>query len=286
MAHIILNDRLVQAENASISIHDRGFRFGDGVFETIAVHGGVPYRFEWHMERLKSGLEAIRIQFDWRNLHDQCRTLLVADGMEEGLLRIQVTRGIGSRGYMPDSTHPEAGASCVIETATMPVISKEPVALWLSSLRKISPDALPVRYKLCQGLNSTLARLEAADHHCADALLLNMHEHICETSSGNLFWRKEGQFFTPQLSCGVLEGSTRAAIMALFPGEVTEVVAGVDALAGADTVFVTNVVYKALPVGRLMPTGLGWDSVRGTSEMEARLRQDIADYTRAHKGEW
>lgn len=282
MAHIIRNNELVQAENASVSIHDRGFRYGDGVFETIPVAGGVPYRFEWHMGRLARGLAAIRIAYDSTQLQPQCRQLLRANALSEGLLRIQVTRGVGSRGYLPESAEP----TCIIETAPLPAVPDMPLALWLSKLHKVPTTALPVRYKLCQGLNSTLARLEAADQHCADSLLLNAEGHICETSSCNVFWVKDNALFTPALECGVLEGATRAAILELAPCPVHEVRAGVDALAASDAVFITNAVWILRPVGLLKPSGLQWPPHPLVVALMQRLQENRRAYARTHAAAW
>ena len=192
MTYSIVNGRLVDAAEAVISIEDRGFRYGDGVFETIAVHGGVPYQFEWHMARLASGLQAVKISFPTESLRDHCRQLLKKNALADGILRIQVTRGAGSRGYLPET----ADATFAMETMALPPLPPKPVSLWQSTYRKISEHALPVRYKLCQGLNSTLARMEAAEHHCFDALLLNERGHPCETSSANLFWFKNATLYT------------------------------------------------------------------------------------------
>ncbi|MDE3060903.1 MAG: aminotransferase class IV family protein [Pseudomonadota bacterium] len=270
MPYCIVNGRLVPAEEACISIQDRGFRYGDGVFETISVHAGRPYQLDWHLARLRAGLSAIRIDFDVEGLRPHCRLLLEKNALRDGLLRIQVTRGTGSRGYLPMPSQ----ASFAIETVPLPDIPRTPVALWLSEHKKISPRALPVRYKLCQGLNSTLARLEAADHDCADALMLNEQGHVCETSSGNIFWLKDGVLYTPALSCSVLEGSTRAAIMRLSDYPVQEVEAGLEALLAAEAVFITNVVWEAMAVNRLLPKDTGWQSDVLAEKHRRLLQQD------------
>jgi len=286
MTYCIINNHLVPTENALISVEDRGFRYGDGVFETIAVHKGVPYQFDWHMARLIGGLGAIKIAFDVSSIKDLCRQLVAKNGVKSGILRIQVTRGIGSRGYLPDPAHPKADASFVIETSPMPAISREPVALWQSHYQKISARALPVQYKLCQGLNSTLARLEAAENHCADALLINEHEQLCETSSGNIFWLKNEKLYTPSLDCGVLAGSTRAALLRLSPCPVVETDAGIDALAGAEAVFITNVVWGALAVGALFPQNIKWNSAGIAGKFHGLILADRDTYSDEQSGEW
>ena len=91
---------------ALIPIQDRGFRFGDGAFETIALHAGRPYQFQWHMARLARGLEALRIPYDTGTIHAPARELLSKNKAQTGFLRIQITRGRGSAGSG------NGGASC------------------------------------------------------------------------------------------------------------------------------------------------------------------------------
>jgi branched-subunit amino acid aminotransferase/4-amino-4-deoxychorismate lyase len=286
MADVIVNGRSIAQELAAVSILDRGFRFGDGVFETIAVHGGVPYQFEWHMDRMAQGLAAIKIAFDTSILKAHTRALLAANQLSDGIVRIQVTRGIGSKGYLPDSADPNAGPCYVLETRAMPAITKNPVALWQSTYSKPSPKSLPVQFKLCQGLNSTLARMEAEENQCADALLSNEQKHLCETSSGNLFWLKDKILFTPSLACGVLNGAMRSVIMRLSPWKVQEVEATAGQMTRADAVLISNVVWKVLPVGALKPQGLQWNSEAAASQLLELINADIAQYTQQHLSSW
>ena len=281
MTHCIVNGQLIETTKARISLQDRGFRYGDGVFETLAVQNGVPYQFEWHMKRLEAGLNAIKIQYDSSHLADQCRQLLYQNDGHDGLLRIQITRGVGGVGYLPSS---KSTPTVVIETSFMPPQERKTVALWQSSYSKISPRALPVNAKLCQG-NSTLARMEAAENNCFDALLLNETGQVCETSSGNIFWRTDGITYTPSLKCGVLEGSTRAALLRLCP-DIQEIEATVDELSKADAVCITNVVWKALAVETMMPGKTLWKSEELANYYSQLLTADRANYCRAKLGAW
>ena len=281
MTYCIINGHQVEASQASISIQDRGFRFGDGLFETIAVTNGVPYQFEWHLKRLENGLNAIKIQYDTSKLHSYCRDLLHHNAVMDGLLRIQITRGSGSKGYLPSQATP----TLVIETPHKPEHGRDFLALWKSTTTKMSPRSLPVQFKLCQGLNSTLARMEAAENDCFDSLMLNEAGHLCETSSGNIFWRKDGTIFTPALSCGVLEGSTRAALLRLLPS-VRETEATMGQLLNADAVCATNVVWRAVPVGKIKPQNKEWDSESFAQELTALLDQDRIQYSESHAAHW
>lgn len=286
MPYVIINTKLLESEKAFISYEDRGFRYGDGVFETIRVHGGVPYQFDWHMERLRKGLHAIKINANLHTLHEQCRKLLKENAVQDGVLRVQVTRGIGSKGYLPDSKHPKAGATTVIETSGLPDRPDGAVPLWLSSYRKISPDSLPVQYKLCQGLSSTLARIEAFEKGCFDALLINQQGELCETSSGNVFWAKDSILYTPALTCGALEGAMRAAILRLSPYEIREIRTGVESLTQADEVFICNALWQVIPAAGLMPNNLRWKKSVSQKALHELINSDIANYSLANQLRW
>lgn len=286
MASVIINGRSFPEDQAFVSIQDRGFRLGDGVFETIAVHQGVPYQFDFHIKRMAEGLRAIKIMFDPAILQHHAQQLLKDNAVSEGILRIQVTRGIGSLGYLPDARHPKAGPNWVMETLPLPTLPGKPVQLWQASYTKLSPAALPVQYKLCQGLNSTLARMEADEKQCFDALLSNEQRHVCETSSGNLFWIKGKVLYTPTLACGVLDGSMRSAVLRLSPWQVQEVEATAGQIARADAVFISNAVWKVLPVSELKPQGLQWPSEELTAQMRGLIQDDIESYCAQHKATW
>lgn len=281
MSYVILNGKLVARDKAHISILDRGFRYGDGVFETIRIHNGVPYRFSWHLQRLAAGLAAIRLKYKVAGLQPDCANLIKRNKCKDGLLRIQVTRGSGGHGYLPAKAAP----TCVIETLPLTPAPKKPVSLWLSGYRRIPENALPVRAKLCQGLNSTLARLEAEENQCFEALQLNQQGTIAETSSAHIFWRRQNALFTPALDCGVLEGSTRNALCRLAT-PVHTIHAGLDDLKAADAVCITNVSWGVLPVASLAPEGASWDSAALAGQLATLLKGDMENHCRAHVKEW
>lgn len=277
--YVMLNSRLLPSREALVSVQDRGFRYGDGAFETIAVRGGVPCWFVWHMQRLRSGLDVIKINVSLGTLQADCRTLLHKNNVSDGLLRIQITRGAGGRGYLPE---PHAKPTIIIETMPLPPYPPSPVKLWQSSVVKI-----PMRYKLCQGINSTLARMEAAENGCFDALMQNDKGHICETSAANIFWLNRGRLYTPALSCGILEGATRAAMLRLKPYPVEEVETTIDTLKKADSVFITNVVWGALAVGSLLPRGANWEKSNLLAEqMRHLIDKDRTEDGQKHRHEW
>lgn len=278
--YCFLNNRILPIEKAHISVQDRGFRFGDGVFETIAVYHGMPYQWELHMQRLRNGLQALVIPFDCATLHQPALRLVSKNGLSDATLRIAISRGVGSQGYLPAGA---AQSTVVIEATQRITPPADPASLWLADVEKPSPKALPVQHKLAQGLNSTLARMQAAQHGCLDGLLLNARGEICEAGSANLFWRIGDTLHTPALECGVLDGTTRDALLRLSPYRVEQGVYPLEHLRKADAVVATNTLWQAMPVTALQPHGWEFaESVALALELRAVLQKDIGAYVAAH----
>lgn len=264
-------------ENPTLNIADRGFRFGDGVFETITVHEGVPYQLELHLERLAVGLAAIRLSIPTpHTLPDAIRKLIAGNHVMSGFVRIAISRGVGSHGYLPaDGNVP----TIVMEAFTRHPLTMESAKLHLSAYAKIPLACLPVNHKLAQGLSSTLARLEAKEHGCNEALMLTVDGHVAEASSANIFWVKDRTLYTPSLATGALAGTTRAAVTRLT--KVTEGEYPLSALEAADEVFLTNTNWGVLPVASL---GLKtWEHGEVTKEIQSLYRHDIAGYVASHR---
>ncbi len=284
MTYATVNGQLLPAAEATVSIHDRGFRFGDGAFETIALHNGVPYQYEWHIKRLTRALEALKIRFDTPILQPYCRQLLNKNAARSGSLRIQVTRGSGSRGYLPAPPGGVEAPLYVIETSPAPTAPPPAVNLWLSTHRKTSSAALPVAFKLCQGVNSTLARLEAQAHGCFEALMLNEKGQIAEASSANIFWSHDNKLFTPPLSAGLVEGSTRAALMRLY--DITEADCTLDELLEASAVMLTNASWGVLAASSLDPANHHWRDTVQALQMQRKLQEDRDRESVQHAAQW
>lgn len=271
---LYINGSLLPSGQASLSVDERGFRFGDGVFETIALHGGMPYLLEYHLERLQAGLATINIH-NPITLDRAIHEVVAANKASEGIIRVYVSRGIGSQGYLPIS--PAPSPTVVVQLMPPIALLHSPVKLWLSSYEKISPRALPTQVKLAQGLNATLARIEAREHGCHEAVQLSASGHISEASSANIFWVSRGKLYTPTLATGALAGVTRRRIIELA-GNVTEAEATLDVLQDAEEVFLTNATTGITSAQALLPLGYTWPSTTMASALKQKREEDIRSY--------
>lgn len=266
-----VNGRFYAEGEPCLRADDRGFRFGDGVFETIPVHGGTIYLWDYHLERLKAGCAMLRMKPPPENLLNDALRLLRQNAMTDAMLRISISRGAGSKGYLPLNPSP----TVVIETLPRPPASASG-SLYLSAWRRPGPLSLPTHCKLAQGLNSTLARLEAEGAGCMDALQLSEAGHLAEASSANLFWLKDGVLHTPSLETGALAGVTRRRMLELSPWPVREDLYPLTALEAAEAVFVTNATFGVRAILKLAPQGWQWNSHEAALRLNALRERDIA----------
>lgn len=249
-----LNGRFVLAHRAAVSVSDRGFRFGDGVFETIRTERGVPYQWQAHMQRLAQGLSSLAITPPVEDFSPFAKALLKKNNARDGFIRLAVSRGVGSRGYAPYP--PGMPAHWVMEWIPGIHSPTAPCRLWLSAVPRIPPACLPTAAKLAQGLNSTLATMEAQRAGCDEALQLSIDGLLSEAASANLFWLKGNILHTPVVETGCLVGTTREALLRLSHVPVRLVSEGLSSLQSADAVFLTNSRVGVWPVASLQP--MGW----------------------------
>lgn len=280
-----LNGRFVRADRAAVSVADRGFRFGDGVFETMRIARGVPYQWEAHVARLEAGLQAIGIaspDIDWA-MH--ARALLRKNKAIDGTLRLAITRGAGSRGYQ--AYPPGMPVHWVMEYHPSLPLPDHAFRLFLSAVAKIPRVCLPVNSKLAQGLNSTLALQEAITQDCHEALQLTVDGLLCEAASANLFWWKNGALHTPSLETGCLAGTTREAVIRLSLWPVKLVAEGLSSLESAKAVFLTNTRLGVWPVASLQPLGWRFNAQHSIiGQMQSLLKHDRAAYVTKHRYAW
>jgi branched-chain amino acid aminotransferase len=248
---VFLNGRFVPEAQAVVPITDRGFLYGDGLFETMRVSSGRVLWWGRHMERLQRGVDLLKLQLPWQaeSLLGFAAKLIAQNEMSESLLRITLTRGSGPRGYSVKN------ATCPTLAMTLHPLPAVPSSVRLTTASQRIPAHDPAaNCKTANKLAQILARAEAEGRGADEALLLNTDGNVCEAASGNLFWLEGGAVCTPPLSDGPLAGVTRAVVMDLCggrnirtierpvrPGELFE----------ADGVFLTNSGWGIVPASEL-----------------------------------
>ncbi len=210
---VFLNGKFVLEDKAVVSVYDRGFLYGDGLFEAIRVLNGKPFCWRQHMERLQQGTRFLKIKLPLSSakLLHFAETLIAKNKMPDCLLRLALSRGIGAPGYSPkDAKKP----TLVMSLRPAPKISSTKLPQWkliTSSFRIPANDPL-ARLKTCNKLPQVLARAEADAAGAGEALLLNTDGFVAEGASSNLFWIKSSVIYTPPLAASILPGITRAVV--------------------------------------------------------------------------
>jgi aminodeoxychorismate lyase len=213
---VFLNGQFVPESQAVVSVFDRGFLYGDGLFEGIRVFNGRLFRWKQHMERFQLGANFLRIAvpFSAEAIEEFATRLIFENQMPNSLLRLTLSRGVGPRGYSP--RHADQPT---LVMATYPMASVEPSnppawRVFISSFRLPAGEPL-ARLKNLNKLPQVLARAEADAEGAEEALLLNSDGYVVEGSTSNLFWITNGTVCTPPLPSGILPGVTRAVIVEL-----------------------------------------------------------------------
>lgn len=211
---VLLNGQFVPEEEAVVSVFDRSFLYGDGLFETIRVCHGKPFRWAQHLERLQQGAEFLKVHlpFPPDTLRDFAAQLIGRNQMPESLLRITLSRGVGLRGY---SLKGAGRPAIVMSLHPAPNVDPKNPPQWrliTSSVRLPANEPL-AQFKTCNKLPQIRARAEAEADGDDEALLLNTNGEVVEGAGSNLFWIENETVCTPPLVCGILPGVTRAVVL-------------------------------------------------------------------------
>lgn len=234
---VYLNDRLVDAATARIDPADRGLTLGDGLYETIAVRGRRPARVPAHLARLRRGARVVGLAVaeDDAALAAALADVARANGIDEGVLRLTLTRGPAPPGLAP----PDAAEPTLLITGRAEKLSPAPTttAIVATVTRRNALSPLS-RIKTTNCLDAVLAHREALERGADDALLRNAAGDLAEATAANLFAVIAGALVTPPLADGALAGVMRADVIDGLGAEERSV-SPVD-LAGASEAFLTS----------------------------------------------
>ena len=206
---IYLNGEYVAKEDAKISVFDHGLLYGDGVFEGIRLYDGCVYKLDEHLERLEHSAKAILLDMPMNRekfaeaVCETCRQ----NKLQNGYIRLIVTRGPGHLGLTPDGCGPQ---SVIIIADNIQLYPEELYENGLKIIsvptRRINSSALPPAVKSLNYLNNILAKIEAKRVGYLEALMLNDKGEIAECTGDNVFIIRKGTLYTPPLDAGSLRG--------------------------------------------------------------------------------
>jgi aminodeoxychorismate lyase len=211
---VFVNGQFIPENQAVVSVFDRGFLYGDGLFETMRVFNGKPFRWTQHFERFQHGADFLKISVPYspHALRDFALQLIGENKLPDSLLRLTLSRGVGARGYSPKSANQPTLVMSL--HPSLPTKDGHGWRLITSSFRLQANEPL-ARFKNCNKLPQIMARAEADAAGADEALLLNSDSYVVEGASSNLFWIQDKTICTPALPTGILPGVTRAVVLEL-----------------------------------------------------------------------
>ena len=257
---------MIAASVASVAVDDRGFNYGDGLFETLLVADGEPVWWDAHMARLQRGCDVLRIPFP---AVDEllARARQLARGSARAALKLVITRGAGGRGYAPLRY---ATPTCVLTLHEAPAMRRGGVGARWCDLR-LSCQPLLAGFKHLNRLENVMARGEWEDPAITEGLLRDGEDRVVCGTATNLFMVRDGSLSTPALErCGVA-GIARAWVLARA-GATVRALSQTD-IEAADELFLTSSLRGILPVARL--GGREWNVGPMTRRLQEMLWSEV-----------
>jgi D-alanine transaminase len=254
-----LDGTLLPLDEARVPVLDRGFLFGDAVYEVIPVYGGTPCRMEEHLDRLDASLVATAIpaphdRAGWRDLLGR---LVEANGGGDLALYLQVTRGVA-----PKRDHAIApGLVPTVFAMTMPIPPRAPDVAenGIAAITVADSRWLRCQIKATTLLANVLHKREASESGADDALLVR-DGLVIEATASNVFAVLDGAVVTPPVDPGMLTGVTRNLVLELAAGdgiETLEAALPVERLSAASEIWVTSSTREVTPVTTLDGRAVG-----------------------------
>jgi len=287
---VFINGELLDKKDAKISVFDHGLLYGDGVFEGIRVYNCLIFKLEQHIDRLFESAHSImlKIPLTKKEIYQAVIKTLQANKLKDTYIRIVVTRGAGDLGLDPRkckgnetviiitdkiALYPESFYKDGLEVVTVPTVRNVPEAL--------NPQIKSLNY-----LNNILAKIEAINSGCNEAIMLDSLGYVAECTGVNIFIVRRRNIYTPPQCMGILRGITRDVILEIAKElEIPrhEHVITRHEMYISDECFLTGTAAKIIPVvkidGRQIGIGKpGPITEQLTKEFKKRINQDGVRY--------
>ena len=281
---IYYNGEFVTKENATVSIYDHGFLYGDGVFEGIRAYNGRVFKLQEHVDRLYDSAKAIALEvpISKEEMSEAILETLRKNNLRDAYIRPIVTRGNGDLGLDP--------RKC--PKPSIYIVSQEWGAMYgdlyevglkavTVAVRRNAPDALSPNIKSLNYLNNILAKIEANEKGGDEAIFLDQNGFISEGSGDNIFVIKNGKVYTPP-TINNLKGITRATAIELLEERGYDVIVGNLGLFDmytADEIFVTGTAAEAAPITKLDGRPIGDGSVGPITKAAVAAFEEVTGST-------
>ncbi len=282
---IYLNGKLVNRDEAVVSVFDHGLLYGDGVFEGIRSYDSLVFKLKEHIDRLYRSAEAIELDIPMTkaNMIKAVLETLKANGLKDAYIRLVVTRGPGDLGLDPRKCKVP---TVFIITDKISLYPKEfyqnGLAIITAKTRRNLITALNPKIKSLNYLNNILAKIDAIKAGTEEAIMLTYNDYVAECTGDNIFIISDGRLITPPADVGALEGITRDAVIGLA-GKMgigfEEKMIKIEDLYAANEVFLTGTAAEIIPV-----TTIDKRRINGgkPGEVTKRLMEEFKNITKVN----
>ena len=283
-----LDGKLVDRDDARLSVFDHGTLYGDGVFEGIRIYSGRIFQCQTHVDRLFQSARKIRLPIEQTKakIVEAMHETIAANDVSDGYIRLVVTRGAGTLGLDPFKC-PKSGVFIIADSITMypQEMYDNGMAVIIAKTVRVSANMLDPCIKSLNYLNNICAKIEAIDAGVAEAIMLNVKGNVAECTGENIFIVKDAQVITPGTDSGILVGVTRGVVMRLAKElglTVIEQAITPDELRAADECFLTGTAAEVIAVTKIDEAPIGDGRV---GEITTKLLTAFREFTTSDRAE-
>lgn len=254
---VLIDENLVDEDYAQISVLQRGFLYGDGLFETCRIWQGEILNFRKHEERMARGLDLLRFPsdiIDFSKLKNAIKNLIETNEICDGLLRINVSRGLGGSGYLPAKVQKPLIVAQTMPLRALPNKISIGISKYLAFHQIKLAESSSARFgiKSMNSLPYILNKIEADQSGLFDLLMLDESGIVCETSASNIFWIKDNKIYTPADHLPIVHGCVRETLCEANNLKIEKIDGKIDELINADEIFLTNAANLVIGVNELV----------------------------------
>ncbi len=259
---IFLNGEIVPDTDANISSADRGFLYGDGIYETLRSYSGRPFKLTEHLNRMRHSAKQLRISFEYTNtdIGRWINELIEMNRSQDAYIRITLSRGAGGgRLQMDGNIEPTTLIQVKPFTSYDSKLYEEGMSLVVSGCRRST--SCPISsHKSTNLLQSILLKEEANKKAAHETIILNTDGYVTECVVSNIFMVCGGSVVTPSLDTNILPGITRSTVLDVCNTNnisASEESFKIDELVISDEVFITNSLMEIMPVSKIESSKIG-----------------------------
>jgi len=277
-----IDGELYPKSQAKVSVFDHGLLYGDGCFEGIRIYNRKIFKCGRHVARIFRNAERLRMTVPYTP--DEVTAMMYecieANGLTDGYIRLIFTRGVGSLGLNPFKC-PKASVICIADQIALypPEMYRDGMRVVIAQRPRTPTACLDPSLKSLNYLNNILAKVEAIDRDCLEAIMLSVDGYVGECTGDNLFVVKKGEVFTSPLEVGMLDGITRAFVLnELAPAagvKCTERRLRVHDVLQADEIFLTGTAAEIIAVTQVEETRISDGEGPVTKKLRAKFREIV-----------